>query len=105
MSADPTVRVALDLGAATASAALIGPIDGRRRLLGSLVLPAGLDDDALVAHLVDRVGPPTRAGDAAGARTIEQRRHPAPRHPLDDTTRPNVLATTGRERLAVEAAA
>ena len=106
MSVDPTVRVALDLGAATASAALIGPIDGRRRLLGSLVLPAGLDDDALVAHLVDRV----RTADPALATQLglgPSSSDDIPRLVTRSTTPPvlAVLATTARARLAVEAAA
>ena len=106
MSVDPTVRVALDLGAATASAALIGPIDGRRRLLGSVVLPAGLDDDALVAHLVDRVA----TADPALATQLglgPSSSDDIPRLVTRSTTPPvlAVLATTARARLAVEAAA
>ncbi len=55
MTVDSNVLLALDLGAATASAALIGPVDGRRRLLGSVALPAGVSEDRLVDHLLDRV--------------------------------------------------
>lgn len=106
MSVDPNVRIALDLGAATASAALIGPIDGRRRLLGSVVLPAGIDDDALVDHLVERVAtadPEMAAGlglEASAAARI-------PRFVARSTPPPVlvVLATTARERAAIEASA
>ena len=55
MTVDPNVLLAIDLGAATASAALIGPVDGRRRLLGSLALPAGVSEDRLADHLLERI--------------------------------------------------
>lgn len=106
MSVDPTVRIAVDLGAATASAALIGPIDGRRRLLGSVVLPAGIADDALVGHLLERVAASdadlaTRLG--LGPASVSE----IPR--LSVRSAPAavlvVLATTARERLSVESAA
>lgn len=46
---------ALDLGAATASAAIVGRLDGRRRLLASVALPAGTDSDDLLGYLVSRL--------------------------------------------------
>jgi hypothetical protein len=100
---DPGVRIALDIGAATASAALMGPIDGRRRLLGSVVLPVGVDEDRLVDHLVERV----RAADPAGAGRLGLDRgavDDAPRLVVRSSPAPTmaVLATTVRERLAVE---
>ncbi len=45
---------ALDLGVATTSAALIGRVAGRLRLLGALSLPSGSPVDALIAALTDR---------------------------------------------------
>jgi hypothetical protein len=100
---DPGVRIALDIGAATASAALIGPIDGRRRLLGTVVLPVGVDEDRLVEHLVERV----RAADPNAAERLGLDRSAvadAPRLVVRSTPPPTlaVLATTVRERLAVE---
>ena len=106
MTLHPAVRIALDLGAATASATLVGPIDGRRRLLGSVALPAGLDEDALVSHLVDRV----RAADPDSAERLgldDGAVHVAPRLVARSAPPPvlAVLATTVRERSAVEAVA
>ena len=43
---------ALDVGAATTSAAVIGAVDGRRRLLASIAVPTGIDPDDLLAHLL-----------------------------------------------------
>ncbi|MEO8228504.1 MAG: hypothetical protein ABI628_01940 [Chloroflexota bacterium] len=103
MTLDRGVRIALDIGAATASAALIGPVDGRRRLLGSVVLPAGVDEDRLVDHLVERV----RAADPNGAERLGLDRAAvadAPRLVVRSSPPPTlaVLATTVRERLVVE---
>jgi hypothetical protein len=103
VTVDPNVRIALDLGAATASAALIGPVDGRRHLLGSVALPAGVADDVLVAHLLRRVveaDPATSARlglDAGSDAAIPRLTVRSPRPPLLA-----VLATTVRERQAVE---
>ena len=55
MSSDPRAFLALDLGAATRSAALIGRIAHRWRLVGSLAVPASADVDALAVELVRRV--------------------------------------------------
>lgn len=101
MTLDSGVRIALDIGAATASAALIGPIDGRRRLLGSVVLPAGIAEDRLVEHLVERV----RGADPSGIERLGlERAADAPRLIVRSSPPPTlaVLATTVRERLAVE---
>jgi hypothetical protein len=99
---DRGVRIALDIGAATASAALIGPFDGRRRLLGAVVLPAGVDEDRLVEHLVERV----RAADPGGAERLglDRAAAGAPRLVVRSSPPPTlaVLATTVRECLAVE---
>lgn len=56
MPSEPRAFLALDLGAATSSAALIGRVGHRWRLVGSLALPAGADMDALSAEIVRRVG-------------------------------------------------
>ncbi len=104
MTTEPGVRFALDLGTATASAALLAPIDGRRRLLASVALPAGVAEDDLVRHLVDRLR-------SAGARPGAE---PGPAFGDGYETVPRlvarsgpppvlaVLATTVRTRSAVE---
>ena len=51
---DPRAFLALDLGAATSSAALIGRLAHRWRLIGSLALPAPIDPDALAREVVRR---------------------------------------------------
>ena len=101
MTLEPRVRLALDLGAATASAALIGPVDGRRRLLGAVALPAGVDEDILVGHLLDRV----RAADPILAERLGLAASDAiPRLVARSAPAPilAVLATTVLERVAVE---
>ena len=55
MTVDPSVLLALDLGTATAAGAVIGRVGDRRRLLGSVALPAGVPEDDLADHLVRRV--------------------------------------------------
>ncbi|MEA2520160.1 MAG: hypothetical protein QOF49_2240, partial [Chloroflexota bacterium] len=52
---DPRAFLALDLGAATKSAALIGRIAHRWRLVGSIAMPASADTDGLAVELVRRV--------------------------------------------------
>lgn len=56
MPNEPRAFLALDLGAATSSVALIGRVGHRWRLIGSLAVPAGADVDALSAEIVRRVG-------------------------------------------------
>ncbi|HEX5824879.1 MAG TPA: hypothetical protein VFY18_10520 [Candidatus Limnocylindrales bacterium] len=51
---DPRAFLALDLGAATSSAALIGRLAHRWRLIGSLPLPAPIDSDLLGREVVRR---------------------------------------------------
>jgi len=63
---DPRAFLALDLGAATSSVALIGRLAHRWRLLGSLALPAPIDQDALGREVVRRAV----AADPALARLI-----------------------------------
>ena len=55
MTADPRAFLALDLGAATSSAALIGRVAHRWRLVGSLSVPASSDAEALAVELIRRV--------------------------------------------------
>jgi hypothetical protein len=54
VTSEPRAFLALDAGAATTVAALIGRAGGRWRLIGSLAMPAGSDVDAVVAVLGDR---------------------------------------------------
>ncbi|HEY8439223.1 MAG TPA: hypothetical protein VIK65_11485 [Candidatus Limnocylindrales bacterium] len=55
MTSEPRAFLAVDHGAATTSAALIGRLAHRWRLIGSLALPARGDVDAIAAELVRRV--------------------------------------------------
>jgi hypothetical protein len=55
VTSDPRAFFAIDLGAATSSAALIGRLGGRWRLLGALALPAAVPIDAIVDRLATRV--------------------------------------------------
>ena len=54
MSSEPRAFLAVDTGAATIAASLIGRVAGRWRLIGALSLPAGADPGALAALLVAR---------------------------------------------------
>jgi hypothetical protein len=63
---DPYAFLAVDLGAATTSAALIGRLAHRWRLIGSLALPAPADVDAIGTELVRR----THAADPELARHL-----------------------------------
>jgi hypothetical protein len=56
VTSDPRAFLALDFGAATSSAALIGRIDHRWRLVGSLAVPASSSADGLIVELIRRVG-------------------------------------------------
>ncbi len=55
MTSDPRAFLALDLGAATKSASLIGRVGHRWRLVGNLAMPASADTDGLTVELVRRV--------------------------------------------------
>jgi len=66
VTGDPRAFLAIDRGAATAGAALIGRVGGAWRLLGSVALPAAVDDDALIDLLIRRV----EAADAVLARHL-----------------------------------
>ncbi len=54
MTIEPRAFLALDSGAATTAAALIGRVGGRWRLIGSLSMPAGSDVEAIISVLGDR---------------------------------------------------
>lgn len=95
MTSDPRAFLALDLGAATSSAALVARVRHRWRLIGALAMPAGIDPDALVRLLLER----TAAGDPELARTLGIARAGAARG------LPRLVAQSARpQRLAVIAA-
>jgi hypothetical protein len=54
VTTEPRAFLALDSGAATTAAALIGRVGGRWRLVGSLSMPAGADVEAIISVLGDR---------------------------------------------------
>ena len=54
MTSEPRAFIALDTGAATVAAAMIGRVGGRWRLIGSITMPAGADVEAIIAVLGDR---------------------------------------------------
>jgi hypothetical protein len=54
LTGDPRAFVALDQGAASTSAALIGRVDGRWRLLGAARHPAGIPVDIVLDTVVER---------------------------------------------------
>jgi hypothetical protein len=51
---DPRAFLALDLGAATTSAALIARVRHRWRLIGSLAMPSSIEAEAIIGVLLDR---------------------------------------------------
>ena len=55
MTGDPRAFFALDLGAATTAAAMIGHVVGRWRLLGSVTFPAGVPVPGILEILASRV--------------------------------------------------
>ncbi len=55
MTGDPRAFLAIDRGAATVGAALIGRVGGAWRLLGSVALPAASAEDAAIHLLLERV--------------------------------------------------
>jgi hypothetical protein len=64
---DPRAFFALDLGAASTSASLVGRVAGRWRLLGAASHPAGIDVEAIVDALVARLA----AADAELAQELD----------------------------------
>jgi hypothetical protein len=55
MTGDPRAFLAIDRGAATTSAAIVGRVDGRWRLLGAIALPATTGPDAAIDRILSRV--------------------------------------------------
>jgi hypothetical protein len=55
VTSEPRAFLALDTGAATTVAALIGRAGGRWRLVGALSMPAGADIESVITALGDRV--------------------------------------------------
>ena len=55
MTSDPRAFLALDLGAATSSVALIGRLAHRWRFVGSLAMPSSSSSDGIAAELIRRV--------------------------------------------------
>ena len=54
MTSEPRAFLALDQGAATIAAAMIGRVGSRWRLIGSVTMPAGADVEAVISALGDR---------------------------------------------------
>lgn len=95
MTSDPRAFLALDLGAATSSVALVARVRHRWRLIGALAMPAGIDVDALVRLVLSRTG----EGDPQLARTLGIDRAGAA------TDLPRLVAQSARpQRLAAIAA-
>jgi len=103
VTSDQRASFALDLGSATSSVALLGPVNGRMRLLASEAEPAGIEPEALVARIAARfvAADPAlgaelglAADGLAGAARLVARTAELPRLV--------VLATSERERAAVE---
>jgi hypothetical protein len=103
VTSDPRASFALDLGSATSAVALIGRINGRRRLLAAESAPAGADVEALLGRLVDRLAgtDPDLAAElrVAGATITTPARLVARTAELP---RLAILATSERERAALQ---
>jgi hypothetical protein len=103
VTSDPRAFLALDLGSATSAVALIGRLNGRRRLLASEAAPRGCDPDQLIGRLIERI----RAVDPDLAAELGLESSPAraiPRYVASTAELPRlaILATSERERAAVE---
>jgi len=55
VTSDPRAFFAIDQGAATTSAALVGRLGSRWRLLGAIAMPVAIPVEAIIEHLGDRV--------------------------------------------------
>jgi hypothetical protein len=102
---EPRAFLAVDLGSATTAVSIVGRIDGRWRLLGSLSVPASVPDGPAGSILLDRI----RAADPFITREVGLPDAPAdlPRL-VARTVRPPriaVLAATGRALAPLAAAA
>ena len=103
MTSDSRATLALDLGSATSSAAVLGRINQRWRLLAAESAPAGTDPDDLVALLAGRLAEADPAlADELGVRSSGPE---ATRRLIARTGEPPrlvILATSERERAAAE---
>jgi hypothetical protein len=96
----PRALLAIDSGAATTSAALLGKPGARWRLLGSLAAPAGADPDALAWVLATRLVS-ADPGLAVHLEVAPDAAHRLPR--LESrSTPPGVLAVVGASERAVQ---
>ena len=114
MTSEPRAFLALDLGAATSSAALIGRVAHRWRLIGSLAVPSAGDVEDLVRELIRRAAAADRdlAGSiglasAAGLTDVEDARATLPRLVARSAPPRTILvcAATGRALAPLAAAA
>jgi hypothetical protein len=106
VTSEPRAFLALDAGAATTVAALIGRAGGRWRLIGSLAMPAGSDVEAVIAALGDRAvaadpmlarALDLRPGSAADLPRLEVASHPPRQAVIASELRPRpALATASR---------
>ncbi len=95
MTTDPRAFLALDLGTATSSAALVGRVDGRWRLLGATAGPSTMPLEPAIARLVATV----RTTDPELAQLL---RLPEAEAAADEETLPRLVARTRpAPRLAV----
>ena len=97
MTSDPRAFLALDLGAATSSAALVARVRHRWRLIGSLAMPAGDRRRRHRPPLLER----TAAADPELARTLGYAGRSGPRLPrlIARSARPQrLLAIAASER-------
>ncbi len=99
MTSEPRAFLALDTGAATIAAALIGRVGSRWRLIGSLSMPAGADVEAVVSALGDRA----IAADPGLAAVLELRRGSATDLPRLEVAshRPRMLAVVAASERAL----
>jgi hypothetical protein len=103
VTSDPRASFALDLGSASSAAAVLGRINGRRRLLAAESVPAGGDPDELLALLVGRLADADPA--LAAELGLEPSSFAATTRLVARTAelpRLAILATSERERAAVQ---
>jgi hypothetical protein len=96
VTSDPRAFLALDLGGATSSVALIGRFAHRWRLVGSLAMPASTPAEAIVHELVRRVGASDPGlASAIGLPALDDSRDAAGSDPID---LPRLTATSAPRR-------
>jgi hypothetical protein len=103
VTSDSRASFALDLGSATSSAAILGRVNGRRRLLASESTPAGGDPEDLLALLVSRLADADPGlADELGLDPTSIAATPRLVARTAELPRLAILATSERERAAVE---